>query len=290
MLLSALYKKKVVGQVLKHVFHKKIKFLIENIIVSDLKNHGKIKYQEAVMALFSPESKLYKGISFVGNMLLLNLFWVLFSLPIITVGASTLALYSTFFKIMEGTEGYLFKDFWKGFKSNWKQGTILWLITLAAGYGFYLDFQILKTDPGIPVIVASIVAFVFICFSLLYAYPLSARYENKFYMHIKNSFLLSTRYLGKTFFLILILAFEIGLFIWNQHTLIFLVVIGPAVLVYTIAGTAKKVFLTNDEKVKNDAAMEKAKEEGREYMENLSRKILEQKAEEKSERLSDDGN
>ena len=230
------------------------------------------------MALFSPDSKLYKAISFAGNMLLLNLLWILFSLPLITVGASTLALYSTFFKMMEGTEGYMFKDFWKGFKSNWKQGTILWLITLAAGYGFYLDFQILKTDPGIPVIVASIVAFVFVCFSLLYAYPLSARYENKFYMHIKNSFLLSTKYLGKTFFLIFILAFEIGVFIWNSHTLIFLVVLGPAVLIYTIAGTSKKVFLSNDEKNKNDAAMERAREEGREYMETLSRKILERQA------------
>ncbi|MBQ1661895.1 MAG: YesL family protein [Treponema sp.] len=203
------------------------------------------------MSLFSPESKLYKGLSFFASVLLLNFCWILFSLPIITVGASTLAAYSVVFKMLENKEGYVFKDFWKGFKENWKQGTVLWLITLVAIYGFYLDVQILKTDPGIPVIVASIVAFVLVAFSLIYAYPLAARYENKVFFHIKNSFLLSVSYLGRTFFLVLILFTEIGVFLWNTHTLIFLVLVGPAVLIYSVAGSAKKIFSINDEKNKN---------------------------------------
>ncbi|MBP5175596.1 MAG: YesL family protein [Treponema sp.] len=203
------------------------------------------------MSLFSPESKLYKGLSFFASVLLLNFCWILFSLPIITVGASTLAAYSVVFKMLENKEGYVFKDFWKGFKENWKQGTVLWLITLVAIYGFYLDVQILKTDPGIPVIVASIVAFVLVAFSLIYAYPLAARYENKVFFHIKNSFLLSVSYLGRTFFLVLILFTEIGVFLWNTHTLIFLVLVGPAVLIYSVAGSAKKIFSVNDEKNKN---------------------------------------
>ncbi len=203
------------------------------------------------MSLFSLESKLYKGLSFFASVLLLNFCWILFSLPIITVGASTLAAYSVVFKMLENKEGYVFKDFWKGFKENWKQGTVLWLITLVAIYGFYLDVQILKTDPGIPVIVASIVAFVLVAFSLIYAYPLAARYENKVFFHIKNSFLLSVSYLGRTFFLVLILFTEIGVFLWNTHTLIFLVLVGPAVLIYSVAGSAKKIFSVNDEKNKN---------------------------------------
>lgn len=235
------------------------------------------------MSLFSPESRLYKGLSFFANVILLNFLWILFSLPLITLGASTVAAYSVVFKILENKEGYIFKDFWKSFKENWKQGTLLWLITLVAIYGFYLDVQILKNDPGIPVIVASIVAFVLVAFSLIYAYPLSARYENKFFLHIKNSFLLSMSYLGRTLFLVLILFLEIGVFLWNSHTLIFLVLIGPAVLIYSVAGTAKKIFSTNDEKNKNAAAMEKAKEEGREYMEKLQSKIDAAKSESENE-------
>ena len=239
------------------------------------------------MSLFSPESRLYKGLIFFANVILLNFLWILFSLPLITLGASTVAAYSVVFKMLENKEGYIFKDFWKGFKENWKQGTLLWLITLVAIYGFYLDVQILKNDPGIPVIVASIVAFVLVAFSLIYAYPLSARYENKFFLHIKNSFLLSMSYLGRTLFLVLILFLEIGVLLWNFHTLIFLVLIGPAVLIYSVAGTAKKIFSTNDEKNKNAAAMEKAKEEGREYMEKLQSKIDAAKSESENETKPD---
>ena len=203
------------------------------------------------MSLFSSESKLYKGLSFFASILLLNFCWILFSLPLVTVGASSVAAYSVVFKMLENKEGYILKDFWKGFKQNWKQGTVLWLVTLVAIYGFYLDVQILKSDPGIPVIVASIVAFVLVSFSLIYAYPLAARYENKVFLHIKNSFLLSASYLGKTFFLVLILFTEVGVFLWNTRTLIFLVLIGPAVLILSVAGTAKKIFSINDEKNKN---------------------------------------
>ena len=82
-------------------------------------------------------------------------------------------------------------------------------------------------------------------------------------------------HLGKTFFLILILFTEIGIFIWNAHTLIFLLLIGPAVLIFSVAGTAKKIFSINDEKNANAAAMKKAQEEGREYMEKLQSKLAE---------------
>jgi len=204
------------------------------------------------MAFFSPESKLYKAISFIGNLLALNGCWLLFSLPLVSVGASTVAAYSVAFKLIEGKEEYIFRDFLKAFKENWKHGTILWIITAVAVYGFYLDIQILqKGEPGIPVIVISIVAFVAIVFALVYAYPLSARYENKVLNHIRNSFLLCFAHLGKTLVLMLILVLEIGILLWNIHTLIFIVIIGPGLLIYTTAGTARKIFALNDEKNKS---------------------------------------
>lgn len=196
------------------------------------------------MSLFSSNSKLYAAISLIGNLLLLNVCWLLCSLPLVTIGASTVACYTMAFKIIDGTEGYIFKDFFKYFKANFRQGTILWLLTAVVLYGFYLDAQlILKGDPGIPAIVISLVAFVAVFFSLLYAYPLSARYENKLFFHIKNSFLLSTRFLGRTLFLLLILMLEGGFFFWNTKTLIFAVIIGPVAIIFSVAGTAKRIFL-----------------------------------------------
>src|SRR5574344_240433 len=167
------------------------------------------------MSIFSTDSKLYKAIQWFGNIVVLNLCWLLFSLPIVTIGASTVAAFSMALKLIDGTEGYMFKGFVKEFGKNWKQGTVLWFITAVAIYALYLDAQILmKTDdPSIPLIVISIVSFLFIFFALLYAYPLSARYENKWYLHLKNSFLLSIRFFKKTMILLLILVLEVGLFI-----------------------------------------------------------------------------
>ena len=201
------------------------------------------------MSIFSPNSKLYNAISLVGNLLLLNLCWLLFSLPLVTVGAATVSCYAVAFKIIDGTEGYVFKDFFKYFKANFKQGTVLWLITAIVIYGFYLDVQILtKGDPGIPAIVVSLVAFVAIFFSLLYTYPLCARYENKVFFHIKNSFLISTRYLGRTLFLLVVIICEVGILFWNTKTLIFAVIVGPIAIIFSIAGTAKRIFLEVDKK------------------------------------------
>src|SRR5574344_2987040 len=80
------------------------------------------------MSIFSTDSKLYKGIQWFGNIVVLNLCWLLFSLPVITIGASTVAASSMAIKMIDGTEGYIFKGFVKEFGKNWKQGTILWLI------------------------------------------------------------------------------------------------------------------------------------------------------------------
>jgi len=215
------------------------------------------------MSIFSTNSKLYKAISWFGNIVILSLSWLLFSLPIVTIGASTVAAFSIAFKLIDGTDGYMFKGFVKAFKSNWKQGTILWVITAASIYALYLDIQLLfKTeDPSYFLIIASIVSFLFIFFALLYVFPLSARYENKWYMHIKNSFILSIRFFKKTVFLLLILVVELGLIIWNEKTIILLVLIGPMIFIYTVAGTARKIFADVDEQNKKDALMAKAKAE-----------------------------
>ncbi len=199
------------------------------------------------MSIFSTESKLYKALVLLTNIATVNFCWLICSIPLVTVGASTVAAYTVIFKILDGTEGYVFKDFFKAFAQNWKQGTVLWLITALAVYALYLDIQILSAteDPSIALIVVSILSFVAIFFALLYAFPLSAKYENKFYMHIKNSFLLSFQYFGRTLLLLIVLAVEVAIGLWNWVTLIVVVIVGPAIFMFTVAGTAKKIFQEN---------------------------------------------
>ena len=215
--------------------------------------HCKFLYH-TLMSIFSTDSKLYKTMVMLTNIVTINFCWIITSLPLVTVGASTVAAYTVIFRIIDGTEGYVFKDYFKAFAQNWKQGTLLWIITAIIVYALYLDAQILtkSEDPSVALIVISIVSFVALFFALLYAYPLCAKYENKFYKHIQNSFLLATQHLGKTLLLLLVLVIEIAACLWNKVTLILLLIVGPTVFMFTVAGTAKRIFAINDKRVNGE--------------------------------------
>lgn len=218
------------------------------------------------MSLFSSDSKLYKGLVWFTHVLAVNFLWILFSLPVITIGASTAAAYKVVFKLIDGTEGYIFRDFWKGFKENLKNGTILWIIFAAVSYGLYLYFQFLVNGaPSVVLIIISILGILIIYLTLLLIFPLCARYENSFFMHMRNSFILSTRYYKKTIFLTVILAAELAFIFWSYRTFIFLLILGPALIIFTVGGTARKIFYDID-KINKDLAEKKDNEPAAEIL------------------------
>lgn len=196
------------------------------------------------MNIFSVESPLYRFLSRFWDMLKLNFFWLLFSLPIVTIGAATVAAYSVTLKMVDEKEGYVVRDFIKAFKENWKQGVPLGIISLVAMYIVYIDFQIFNAAEGNPVIflIIGIVAGFVFTLSLLYAFPLSARYKNTIFKTLRNSLDISIRYFLRTLLLIVVLGFEIVLFLFNSTTLFFGILIGPACLILTISGFALYFF------------------------------------------------
>ena len=66
--------------------------------------------------LFAYDNPIWTMLGKVADALILSFFWLIFSLPIVTIGASTSALYYTTLKIAENKEGYLFKTFLKGLR------------------------------------------------------------------------------------------------------------------------------------------------------------------------------
>lgn len=69
----------------------------------------------------------------IADMFFLTVLWFVCSIPVITIGASTTALYYVTLKMVKNHEGYLFKAFFKSFKENIISSTLLWVIMLAAG-------------------------------------------------------------------------------------------------------------------------------------------------------------
>ena len=64
----------------------------------------------------------------------LNTLWFICCLPIVTIGASTTALYYTSFKIAKDEGSFITTMFFRSFKQNFKQATIIWIIMLITAH------------------------------------------------------------------------------------------------------------------------------------------------------------
>ena len=98
--------------------------------------------------LFDLDNPVMRFLSRVADLLVLNLLFILCSIPIFTIGASITALYYCFFKMKDQEEGYLAKRFFKSFKENFKQATIMWLLLLILFLVLGFEFLIFRTVPG----------------------------------------------------------------------------------------------------------------------------------------------
>lgn len=151
--------------------------------------------------------KILNGLSKLGDMFILNFIYVLSCIPIITIGASTTALYYTTLKMAENNESYVWRDYWKAFKSNLKQATVIWLIVFAGWAVVALDFLIaggLSMQLGTIVAIGVVVVAVFLGILGLYVFPLLARFDNTVVRTMKNAVMIAIRHLPSTILIALI--------------------------------------------------------------------------------------
>ena len=156
------------------------------------------------MRLFDLDSKFYRFMSRVGDFILLSLLWILFSLPIVTCGAATSALYYAMHKVLHDMGKGTVKEFWRGFRMNWKQATLVWLINIALVTFVVGDLYLIYLTQG----TSGIVFKAFAVFAVvatawtLFWFPYLARFEAKTGMVLKNSFILMTMNLGSSILLL----------------------------------------------------------------------------------------
>lgn len=196
------------------------------------------------MKFFSVDSPFYRFIVKFFDIIKLNFMWLLFSLPLVTMGVSTVAAMSVALKMVDDEEGYICKSFIKAWKENWKQGTVLWLLSIVACYAVYLDFQLFEAVEGNPImfLIIGMVSCFIVILCLIYAYPLMARYENTLVRTIQNSYRIARKYFGRTVMLAFVLAVEYVIFQFNTTMLLLGIAVGPAIMIFTIAGISKRIF------------------------------------------------
>lgn len=146
-----------------------------------------------------PGSLYDRIFTFLGQLIGLNLLWIVCSLPVITAGASTTALFYCTLKLYKDGDVRVFHGFFKSFKQNFKQSTLIWMIMAAAGILLYMEKESLATMPGSMSRIFTYVIWA-LCIPLvciaLYVFPTVAAFENKTMTLITNAFYFAVKHIG----------------------------------------------------------------------------------------------
>jgi uncharacterized membrane protein YesL len=142
---------------------------------------------------FQLDSPISRNLAKIVDVLLLNIIFILFSLPIVTIGASLTALYSVHFKIARGEHPSIWISFIQSFKKNLKQSSLIWFLLIGIGVILLGDIYYLVYTNGIwKVIFMSLT----LIFSFLYLtlfviiFPYISRFEDSIKTAVVNSLLI----------------------------------------------------------------------------------------------------
>lgn len=80
--------------------------------------------------ILDPSNPVARFLSAVFDIAALNLLWIVFSLPLFTMGAATTAINAVCFRILRDKANGILKPFWKSFRMNFRPATMIWLILL----------------------------------------------------------------------------------------------------------------------------------------------------------------
>lgn len=159
---------------------------------------------------FNYDNPVWRFIGKFGDLIILNVLWIVCSLPIFTIGASTTAVYYVTLKLARDDDGYTIRSFFKSFKENFKQSTIIWLILLLAGAILGVDLYFFARLFNGSSTVKTVMLTVFLAMALIYAavamyiFPLQSRFYNPVKRTFFNAFFMSIRHLFRTIGMIVI--------------------------------------------------------------------------------------
>ena len=156
---------------------------------------------------FSSEGPLMTYLIKIRDWMFLSVLWLICSLPVITFGVSTTAMYYVTLKMAKNEEVPVMKSFFKSFKENFKQGVLLTLIVLIVGALLALDCLYFSRVSGTKgAISTGVFCAVSVCFLVLvfYSFPFMAQFSNSISGILKSAVVLAIRNLKRTGIILLL--------------------------------------------------------------------------------------
>ena len=175
--------------------------------------------------LFDLDNGFFRFMGKVFDMIVLNILCLITCIPIVTIGPSVTALYYVAMKLVRDEEGYVVRGYFKAFKENFKKAFIIELIVAVCAALLYVDitvtYQWMQQDTGflIRLLFYALVGLTLLAVvSVVYVFPVLAKFENTVKKILINSIMMSVRHLS-----------------WSVLMVVVIIAAGVAVYIYPIA-------------------------------------------------------
>ena len=181
--------------------------------------------------LFDYNNPVWRFMGKIADFFMLTIVWVVCSIPIVTIGGSTSALYYVVLKIVKNHEQYMIRSIFRYMKENFVSSTVVWIIVLALGFipvvGFFMLNQMGVREASFLFWMLVVVTFIYLMFVAV-VFPLSARLDADVLKLIFMSFMVSVKHFAWTFFMVVVTVCVAALGVFVFWPILFIGVAGIA--------------------------------------------------------------
>ena len=197
---------------------------------------------------FDYDNLLFRFLSKVADLIVLNVLFLLFSIPLVTIGASLTAAHFAALKLYR-EEGHVFGNFWKSFRENFKQSTIIWLL-----YLIYLAItcssciRLFSGEETMGIIMqGTLLAAIVLSISFaLWVFPLQSKFVNPIKRTVRNAFIMMFKHILRTAFMLVV---SILPFLISVKMILLILLLGFSVPIYVCAIIYNKPFEKMEQQV-----------------------------------------
>ena len=198
---------------------------------------------------FNMDNGFFQVLSRIADLMILNIIFLITCFPIVTIGAAWTALYYVTLKMIRNEESYIVRSYFKSFKENFKQSTIMWLIALVLLVLLFFDYRIVNVMDGTirqAMLIGLTVVALFLAMILTYLFPLQSKFYNTIKNTTKNALLMSIRHLPQTVIMLVITVAAVLITFFNNWTisygLLFWILLGFATIALANSWFLVRIF------------------------------------------------
>lgn len=152
------------------------------------------------------DSGIMRFLARITDLVLLQILFLLTSLPIVTIGAGLTAMFAVSRKLHQDAVTSVIRMYFEEFKGNFKKSTVVWLIMAAIAGILYVDLSYYSAQRSAVIMYVSLFLAGMAYFVFLYIFPIMAWFENSLLSYFKNSLIMACVHLATTILVTMVYA------------------------------------------------------------------------------------